>query len=517
MTAIGSTPGPLGEPSPGGPGFRTPTDEQVQRFHHPLTRNLLADEGFTTLALERILGTSLAVRVLRQDEVPARVLPATVADDLRLHDDDRALIRRSCLVTSDLITASVNYVVAVAQPASANGLDDVRTPIGHGLINRGRTARRHLVWAGPATWPDGRQCATKAYIMTIGDRPVCYIREAFNPAVVPPEHSAPAPSPRETAEPKPAGRTEPVPPPRTAARCARRLPRPAADRSTTLTSELAQAARGRVFALHLDQRAAVAAPDESRGAALLYAAAAVLTHLVDIPVIVLGPDTPDSAPPLEQSAELLRRAAPRFPGGRIATMLGEVAGLLPAAGTPPPSGHELFSSVPQLYPARELPPPAADTRRHRDSARAPGARNRPHPRLWFTDSGHDPAPGPARAVWTGDPLAVRLDPALTPSALELLCRRTNPHRQPGRLTLIPPPGTGAERLTAWQAAAAASGVPVGWLCAPTASAGCPAEIRTFFRTCGTAGMSAAGLTLPGPDTERALRCVLSVASEIRID
>ncbi len=203
VTAACSGPGPLGEPLPGGPVFRTTTATQIQRFHHPTTRALLASEGLTTIALEHLLADALSVRVVHQDEVAARALPAFIAGVLALSAVDRALIRRSCLVTPDR-TVSINYVAAVAQPARASGLADPRIAIGHGLITRGLSQRRRIMWAGARTWPDGRACAARAYVMSLGDRPVCWIREAFNPDVVPAQHTMVEP-------PEPELRDEPAP------------------------------------------------------------------------------------------------------------------------------------------------------------------------------------------------------------------------------------------------------------------------------------------------------------------
>lgn|GEM_PF-5804635 len=188
MTATHSAPGPLDEPTPSEPGFGTNTAAQIERFHHPTTRVLLASEGLTTTALEDLLAAGLSVRVMHQHEVPARLLPASIASVLQLRAADRALIRRSCLATPEQ-TVSINYVAAVAQPAHTSGLADRDTPIGHGLIARGLSQRRRILWAGARTWTDGRACAARAYVMSLGDRPVCWIREAFNPDIVPAQHS----------------------------------------------------------------------------------------------------------------------------------------------------------------------------------------------------------------------------------------------------------------------------------------------------------------------------------------
>lgn len=203
MTITRSAPGPLGEPTPGGSGFRTTAAAQIERFHHPTTRALLASEGMTTIALEHLLADGLNVRVMQQDQVPAHTLPASIVGVLHLQKADHALIRRSRLVRAEQ-TVSINYVAAVSQPAQSSGLSDLGTPIGRGLITRGLSQRRRIMWAGLRTWPDGRACAARAYVMSLDDRPVCWIREAFNPDVVPPEHTVvwlPEPAPHDEPDP----------------------------------------------------------------------------------------------------------------------------------------------------------------------------------------------------------------------------------------------------------------------------------------------------------------------------
>ncbi|MQY20502.1 hypothetical protein [Nocardia macrotermitis] len=199
-----TAPGPLDEPMSGGPGFRANPAAQIERFHHPATRILLASEGLTTTALEHLVGCGLNVRVSTQDEIPAAALPAFVATALRLRTTDRVVIRHSRLVTPER-TISINYVAAPAQSTDANGLADLDTPIGHGLIARGLTQRRRIMWAGTRTWPDGRPCAARAYVMSLGGRPVSWIREAFDPDVIRAEHTA-------ATTPEPELHDEPGPP-----------------------------------------------------------------------------------------------------------------------------------------------------------------------------------------------------------------------------------------------------------------------------------------------------------------
>ncbi|MFI6310995.1 hypothetical protein ACIBEK_12865 [Nocardia fusca] len=175
MTAAPLLPGPPGAVPPGGPGFRD-----------PLTRTLLAHDGYTTPALEAIVDAELSVRVVCQHDTSAAGLPGTVLDALRLSGQDRVLVRRSRLVHGEL-TVSLNYVVAAHGRARTYGVDDPGSPIGRSLMSRGVAQRRRILRTGLARWPDGRLCAARAYVLLL-DQPLCYIRETFNPGVVSPEH-----------------------------------------------------------------------------------------------------------------------------------------------------------------------------------------------------------------------------------------------------------------------------------------------------------------------------------------
>jgi 3-deoxy-D-arabino-heptulosonate 7-phosphate (DAHP) synthase class II len=167
-----------------GPGAGRGTRERVAAFADPLTRMLLASDGFTTPVLEARLGTMLQVRVLRQDVVAAPVV-GPVAGLLRLDDSGEALVRRSCLVDNSLSPVSLNLVVA---PVTGRwpGLTSLDTPIGYSLLGQGAAQRRETVWVGRSVWRRrGEPCAAKAYVMLVDDEPVCFIRECFNPRHVP--------------------------------------------------------------------------------------------------------------------------------------------------------------------------------------------------------------------------------------------------------------------------------------------------------------------------------------------
>ncbi|WP_174183699.1 3-deoxy-7-phosphoheptulonate synthase [Nocardia barduliensis] len=342
MTITHTGPEPPGDCPPGGSGLRN--QDGVERFGHPLTRMLLGSDDFTTPALAAIVGSELQIRVLRQDEIAAGRLPDVVTNALGVSGVDRVIVRRSCLVNAELVTASVNYVVAVRGPAAASGVDDVRVPIGSGLISRGTSQRRHLLRTGVTRWPDGRLCAARSYVMLLGDRPVCYIRESFNPSIVPPACTATTDSEPtwadepELAEPEsftfptalpPGDERTGAAPPRGCVRRSRSLPVPVhPDECETLTADLARAARGQGFVLHFggnDDRSADHSPAVDARRALIYAAAAVMAHGSGVPVVAV------------------ERAARRYPPPRwMPDVLGPLAASFAGAATDAgsdPAGH----------------------------------------------------------------------------------------------------------------------------------------------------------------------------------
>ncbi|MGW7259961.1 3-deoxy-7-phosphoheptulonate synthase [Streptomyces sp. NPDC054834] len=67
-----------------------------------------------------------------------------------------------------------------------------------------------------------------------------------------------------------------------------------------------------------------------------------------------------------------------------------------------------------------------------------------------------------------NPVACKVGPHITPAELLEICRHLDPHREPGRLTLIARLGRGfvAERLPALVAAVRRAGHPAIWLCDP---------------------------------------------------
>ncbi|MEV6137021.1 3-deoxy-7-phosphoheptulonate synthase [Nocardia sp. NPDC051990] len=571
MTITRSDPEPPGDSPLGGSGSRTAT-QQIARFGHPVTRMLLASHGFTQPRLEAILGTDLQVRVLRQDELAAEQLPATVADALRLAGPDRVIVRRSCLINADMVTASVNYVVAVSGPAAATGADDVHAPIGRGLISRGVSQRRHVLRAGVTRWLDGRLCAAKAYVIMLGDhRPLCYIREIFNPSVVPPEHAPISDEELSWADEPDYPRSQPArratarrgtrdtESPRTGGQCARTLPglvQP--PECEALTADLAAAARGQTFVVHFGARSSPAfevgtLPDRR---ALAICAAAVLNHGFDMPIVTIGqlgydgetcraPADCDTSvgdrrpqenrgvaaqlenwrvsnPAIALCADMLRDAADDYPASVARELLVEVAAMLPIAASAPTASRELYSSIAPLYISCAVRSCEPDPTRRRTTTRQEWDRSTQL--LWIGGRNHEfTSRHLSFAATVRNPLAVTLGPTATPDYVEFLCRYLNPQRRPGRLTLVPAlSGTRtAAALPALFEAAARCGTPVCWVCDPMHADDPAAAIRGFVSACRTTGTAPAGLHLDCEprsrldtrlDTRRALHCVVTTLS-----
>lgn len=541
---------PPGDCPPGGSGFRK--HDEIGRFGHPLTRMLLASDGFTTPALAAILRTDLHVRVLRQDDVAAGRLPNTVTDALGVADSDRVIVRRSCLVSTELVTASVNYVVAVRAGAAASGVDDVRVPIGTGLISRGVSQRRRLLRTGVTRWPDGRLCAARAYVMTLGDRPLCYIRESFNPDLIPPDYDATAgadpPWADEPRSPRPgslavasrllAAREFPDSEQRGAKSTAPPLhargPRPEIELAhpsecDALTADLAKAARGEGFVLHLAGRENPSAAGElAARRALMYAAAAVMAHGLGAATITIErahrrhgdlraatalDEWPTDRLPITLCVNLLRRAADRAREPVRQDLLRAVGGLLPVAAVAPPGAGELHNWLPLPRISREPSVPHGAG----PAGRGPDGRwwDPSAHLVWLGDRAGSSARGRMRVAGRADnPIAVALGPTTTPADIEHLCRTLNPRRQPGRLTLVPQLGGARTRdtLPALFAAAAACETPICWVCDPMPYPRIPDDrstcrfddvvgaIGAFFRTCRATGTVPGGLHLRcGPD------------------
>ncbi|UXY22628.1 3-deoxy-7-phosphoheptulonate synthase [Streptomyces cynarae] len=149
---------------------------------------------------------------------------------------------------------------------------------------------------------------------------------------------------------------------------------------------------------------------------------------------------------------------------------------------------------------------------------------------WVGDRTRDPEGAHVRLLAeVANPVACKVGPTMTTAALLRLCALLDPHRTPGRLTLIARmgPGQAARRLPGLVAAVRAAGHPVLWLCDPlhantiTAPDGLKtrvvatavAEIRAFCAAVQAAGGVAGGLHLEATP-EPVAECLWH-ASEVR--
>jgi 3-deoxy-D-arabino-heptulosonate 7-phosphate (DAHP) synthase class II len=536
-------------------GVGSPLWTQVAGFASPLTRMLLTGDGLTTPVLEAALGPALRVRVLRQDSVSAKQIPDGIAGDLRLVSGNQVVVRRACLVDSGMTPVSVNLVIAAVNATTAKGIDNVDTPIGYSLIAPGVSQRRRILRAGLARWPDGRECVAKAYIVALDDEPVCYIRECFNPSLIPTDLSgsgcreslcAPWDDEPVAVPPADCGANlavglsdrpalhQPVwPDTKVARECCDRLrgfpPLVGVAECDQLTNDLAAAAAGRSFVLHLGDCAEMFASCNTHALvsqqALAAAAAGVLTYGSGLPVVTIGRIAGQYAKPRSQPVDaatgmvayfgdmvnsadadptarvpdpnrmlqayfhaaasvnhlrahptppsavvtmLIRRASRVCPDPAVSGMLADVANMFDLALAAPPDSRVLHSLLPELRISHEalvLAYEHALTRRTAEDR-------------WWDCSAH--------LLWIGErtrqrdhahiewarrianPVAVKLGPTVRPEDVTDLCRLLNPHNIPGRLTLIP--RLGAQRaeqlLPALLGAAAACGTPVCWVCDP---------------------------------------------------
>ncbi|WP_066904785.1 hypothetical protein [Millisia brevis] len=165
----------------------------IADFADPMTRVLLGGDGSTTLALEALLGVRLEVRVLHQDVMDSARLPEPMGRLLRSDEDatGTVLMRWSQLMDTRGRVVSANYVAVggpttpTAEATDPAGIGRLDRPIGHSIRAAGTSQRRDIVTTGTDRWRDGRRCATRSYLMDIAGSRRCFIRESFNPHLVP--------------------------------------------------------------------------------------------------------------------------------------------------------------------------------------------------------------------------------------------------------------------------------------------------------------------------------------------
>ncbi|MFI2238247.1 3-deoxy-7-phosphoheptulonate synthase [Streptomyces chrestomyceticus] len=466
-----------GDRSPGRPAPRPFDLGDVARFSSPLTRMLLASDGLTTTLLESALATPLRLRVLHQGTAPAAAQDALARRCLSLGRDEQVLVRRSALADAALTPVSLNTVVGLVpdDPALAACLTSGRTPIGYGLRAAGAMRTRRLVEVGVAGWEqDGRvrPAVFKAYVVLDGDRPWLFIRELFNPRLVPAgtEHAGteyagpgiPAPGsgpvpvrPHPVVVPSPPARQRLAGRPRPLTEEIGRAGAPVPDPHPAL----APTADGEAFLLHLGRHAT---------GALTTAASGLAHYVAGVPVtVVTGGHPPPGVLPREARwvAEEYRAAA---------------------------RSHPWLSDFPQLMSFLDACPPAI----------AGQVR-------WTADGDRVPPPGAVAGL--------RPRPGCHPRAVAARCAALNPGRVPGRLLLavrLAPDRIVAE-LPALIEAVASTGTPVTWVCAPRpGGATAAAEVDTFFDTHYSVGSRPGGLLLDenGRTPAEVLRTVHAAAA-----
>ncbi|WP_169814370.1 3-deoxy-7-phosphoheptulonate synthase [Nocardia mexicana] len=253
--------------------------------------------------------------------------------------------------------------------------------------------------------------------------------------------------------------------------------------------------------------AASRTPDPGRMVDAYFHAAVTLNHLRTHP-----------APPVEATARLIRHAADVCDRHGPVRLLRDVADLLDMAMTA--SDGDRRGPLPGMRVSHEallLDYEQALTRRGHDGRWWDSSAHL----LWIGERTRDPAHAHIRfAELINNPVGVKLGPTTRPADVAALCRRLDPERKPGRLTLIPRLGADrtATMLPALLEAAAETGTPVCWICDPmhgntfVTEQGIKtrrvdevtSEIRAFFGACRATGVTPGGLhleTAPEPVTE----------------
>ncbi len=253
--------------------------------------------------------------------------------------------------------------------------------------------------------------------------------------------------------------------------------------------------------------AASRTPDPGRMVEAYFHAAATLNHLRTHPM-----------PPAGAAARLIREAADLCDHRGPVRLLRDVADLLDLVMTASDGGRNQHGPLMRVsHEALLLDYEQALTRRGHDGRWWDCSAHL----LWIGERTRDPAHAHIRfAELINNPIGVKLGPATRPADVAALCRRLNPGKVPGRLTLIP--RLGADRaatvLPALLEAAAETGTPVCWVCDPmhgntfVTDQGIKtrrvdevtAEIRAFFGACRATGVMPGGLhleTAPEPVTE----------------
>jgi 3-deoxy-7-phosphoheptulonate synthase len=483
-------------------------------FRESVTRMLLSSDGSTTRLLEATVGP-LRLRVLHQAVGTAAHSSETIRTALGLAPEAQIINRCSALVDADSRPVSLNHVVAPFVPHSRLGdiVSGTAAGIGPELARQNVEHRRELLACGLARWPDTpgpRPAAAKVYVIWQGEERLMYIREMFNPDVIPAATTAAVsvlvPPPVPAVE-QASGRRTPSQYPDTShatvrrpgwrgsdAAGARRAPLEAmpglvtAAECDALRSTLALAAVGRGFVVQVGDEGAetfdrCTQDAVESGHALIRLLATAAGYGMGVPVAAVGritgrwraePQRADLASSMSESpgAENPERMLQAYL--HSAAMLHAlnnadrqadvrwIRWLRDEFGHRKVNHPQAEAVVAEMdfalqfgasgagWPRTFVSHEALSLDYERALVRADGA-GRVHGSsghlLWIGEHARD-AEG-AHATFAAsivNPVAVRLGPSADPGEVLDLCRRLDPEREPGRLTFVVAMG-GADRLS----------------------------------------------------------------------
>lgn len=159
----------------------------INHFMSALTRVLLASDGSTTLLLQALTGGSIKANLTSLTHQPATRLPADLRSQLQIADKTTAIVRRSLLLDQHGTPVSRNEVIASGNnPLVRRVLTNPTRPIGLNLIAHALDHSRRCHVTGLTSWNARLDAASKAYLVQVGDAPLMFIWETYNPAAISP-------------------------------------------------------------------------------------------------------------------------------------------------------------------------------------------------------------------------------------------------------------------------------------------------------------------------------------------
>jgi hypothetical protein len=149
------------------------------------TRMLLGSDGSTSVLLESLLRTRVAVHVDSQRACTRAEVSDHIAGLLGLTGGQQAVLRRSRLLTPDQRVVSINRVVFRADLVPWLAAPPDSTPLGLKLRDLGSLQHRVLLASGIGAWPpDAAPCGFKEYLIHGDQGEEIYVHESFNPALI---------------------------------------------------------------------------------------------------------------------------------------------------------------------------------------------------------------------------------------------------------------------------------------------------------------------------------------------